>query len=112
MKLRPLSNRLAIKPDEKDEMFKDSIHIPDTVKYVPQIGRVIATGPGFMTDIPLVSPKDPTKIMFHRQPMHVKVGDRVFFGKNIGVELQIERDKFMVLRESDVLAILADDEDE
>lgn len=109
IKLRPTSNRLAVRPDSQDEMFNDTIHIPATAKYIPQTGRVIAVGPGFMTDIPLLHSDG--LVRFHRQNMHVEEGDRIFFAKNVGVELEIGRDKFIVMRESDVLAIIAEEED-
>lgn len=115
IKLQPLSNRVVIKPDDQEEMSKGGIHIPSTTKYTPQMGTIIAVGPGFMAEVPYFIPgasKDVTKPQFARMPMNVSIGDRVFFAKNSGVHIQIDRDEFLVVRLTDLLAFVEEVEDE
>lgn len=107
IKLRPLSNRVVIVPDAPDEMSKGGIHIPDTIKHIPQMGTVTAVGPGFLPPEPmLLRSFEPSDDVYHRMPMAVKEGDRVFFAKNAGTRIDIERDTYILLREPDVLAVV------
>ena len=93
IKLQPLSDRLVVKPIQKEEMTKGGIFIPDTVKEKPQEGEVVAVGPGRMTD-------DGKRIA-----MDVKVGDRIIYSKYGGSEIKIDDIEMIILRESDILAI-------
>jgi len=91
-KLKPLADRLVIKPIEREEVTKGGIYLPDTVKEKPQEGEVIAVGPGRLSE-------DGKRI-----PMDIKVGDRVIYTKYGGTEIKIEDEELIILRESDVLA--------
>ena len=91
-KLKPLADRLVIKPIEREEKTKGGIYLPDTVKEKPQEGEVIAVGPGRLSE-------DGKRI-----PMDIKVGDRVIYTKYGGTEIKIEDEELIILRESDVLA--------
>ena len=92
-KLKPLGDRVVVKPVEKEEMTKGGIVLPDTVTERPQEGKVLAVGPGKMTD-------DGKRI-----PMEIKVGDTVIYAKYGGTEIKEDGDDLMILRESDILAI-------
>ncbi len=92
--VRPLHDRVLIKRVEEEEQVRGGIIIPDTAKEKPQRGEVIATGPGRLTDTG------------DRLVMEVNAGDQVLYGKYSGTEVSIESDKFIILRESDVLAVL------
>lgn len=124
-KLKPLSNRVVVKPDDQQTMTRGGIHVPPMSKYIPQFGTVIAVGPGYMAEVPyFVRLADPdlrgipwteeeiTKPEFARMPMNVEVGDRVFFAKNSGVHIQIEREEFIVVRLTDLLAFVEGEGDE
>jgi chaperonin GroES len=93
VKLAPLADRVVIKALEETETMRGGLYIPDTAKEKPQQGEVIAVGPGRFE-------KD------KRVPMDVKVGDKVLYGKYSGTEVTIEGDQYLILRESDVLAIV------
>lgn len=93
LKLRPLDDRLVVKPVEAEETTAGGIVIPDTAKEKPQVGTVEAVGPGAL----LGNGK--------RAEPAVKVGDRVWYGKYAGSEVKVEGDEFKILRESDVLAV-------
>ncbi len=92
IKLQPLADRLVVKPVEREEMTKSGIVLPDTVKEKPQEGKVLAVGPGRLSD-------DGKRIA-----MDVKVGDRVIYAKYGGTEIKIEDEELVILRESDILA--------
>jgi chaperonin GroES len=94
MQVKPLADRVLIKPLEADEMKKGGIIIPDTAKEKPQEGEVIEVGPGRVTD-------DGKKI-----PLEVKKGDKVLYGKYSGTEVTINDKEYMIMRESDILAVL------
>jgi chaperonin GroES len=94
MQVKPLADRVLIKPLEADEMKKGGIIIPDTAKEKPQEGEVIEVGPGRVTD-------EGKKI-----PLEVKKGDKVLYGKYSGTEVTIEDIEYMIMRESDILAVL------
>lgn len=95
MKVKPLADRVLIKPSEAEESKKGGIIIPDTAKEKPQQGEVMEVGPGRVTD-------DGKKIA-----MEVKKGDRVLYGKYSGTEVTIDDVEYLVVRESDILAIVA-----
>ncbi len=94
MKVKPLADRVLIKPLETHEEKKGGIIIPDTAKEKPQQGEVIEIGPGRVTD-------DGKKIA-----MEVKKGDKVLYGKYSGTEVTVEGVEYLILRESDILAIV------
>ena len=96
MQVKPLADRVLIKPLELEEMKKGGIIIPDTAKEKPQEGEVIEVGPGRVTD-------DGKKI-----PLEVKKGDKVLYGKYSGTEVTIDDVEYMIMRESDILAILGE----
>ena len=89
LKVTPLHDRVIVKAAAAEEKTAGGIIIPDTAKEKPQRGIVIAAGPG---------KKD--------EPVTVKVGDTVLYGKYAGTEIQIEGDDFLIMRESDILAIV------
>jgi chaperonin GroES len=91
-KLQPLGDRVVVKPIPKEEVTKGGIVLPDTAKEKPQEGKVIAVGPGKMTD-------DGKRIA-----MDVKVGDVVIYAKYGGTEIKEDDDELIILRESDILA--------
>jgi chaperonin GroES len=93
VKLSPLADRVVIKALEETETMRGGLYIPDTAKEKPQQGEVIAVGPGRFE-------KD------KRVPMDVKVGDKVLYGKYSGTEVTIDNEQYLILRESDVLAIV------
>ncbi len=94
MKLRPLDDRIVIKQSEAKEKTDGGIFLPDTAKEKPQIGKVIATGPGKLLD------------NGKRSQMSVKKNDEVIYGKYIANEVEIEGEKYVILRESDLLGIV------
>ena len=94
MALRPLHDRLLVKRLEEKEQMQKGIIIPDTAKEKPQQAQVLAVGPGRVTDDGKL------------QPIEVKVGDTVVFGKYAGTEVKVERDDLLIIREDDVLGVL------
>jgi chaperonin GroES len=94
VKLAPLADRVVIKALEETETMRGGLYIPDTAKEKPQQGEVIAVGPGRFE-------KD------KRVPMDVKVGDKVLYGKYSGTEITLDNEQYLILRESDVLAVVA-----
>ncbi|HEY6554475.1 MAG TPA: co-chaperone GroES [Vicinamibacteria bacterium] len=95
MKVRPLHDRLVVRRIEEKETAKGGIIIPDTAKEKPQEGSVIAVGNGKVLD-------NGTKVA-----MDVKVGDKILFGKYSGTEIKIDGEDVLILREDEVLAVLA-----
>ncbi|HEY2375999.1 MAG TPA: co-chaperone GroES [Gemmatimonadaceae bacterium] len=93
MKVAPLADRVVIKALEDAEQMRGGLYIPDTAKEKPQQGKIIAVGPGRFE-------KD------KRVPMDVKVGDKVLYGKYSGTEVTLDGEQLLILRESDVLAVL------
>ena len=93
VKVNPLADRVVVKALEETEQMRGGLYIPDTAKEKPQQGEVIAVGPGRVE-------KD------KRVPQGVKVGDKVLYGKYSGTEVTIDGEQFLILRESDVLAVL------
>jgi chaperonin GroES len=94
LKLRPLADRLVVEPTEQEEMTASGIYVPETAKEKPQEGKVIVVGPGRKDE-------DGKRI-----PMDVAVGDRVLYAKYGGTEVKLEDKKYLILKESDILAIL------
>jgi chaperonin GroES len=92
--IKPLSDRVVVKSTDEAEQMRGGLYIPDTAKEKPQQGEVIAAGPGKYEDGKLV-------------PMSVKVGDKVLYGKYSGTEITLDGDQYLILRESDVLAIVS-----
>lgn len=94
MKLKPLGNRVVIEPMEEEEITSGGIVLPETAKEKPQKGTVKAVGPGERDD------------NGKRIEMDVKEGDTVLFAKYAGTEIKVEGKKLLILRESDLLAII------
>ena len=93
MKVSPLADRVVVKALEETEQMRGGLYIPDTAKETPQQGEVVAVGPGrFEKDA--------------RVPMEVKVGNKVLYGKYSGTEVTVDGEQYLILRESDVLAIV------
>lgn len=92
VKLQPLADRLVVKPDEKEEVTKGGIVLPDTAREKPQEGKVIAVGPGRLSE-------DGKRLV-----MDVKVGDIVVYAKYGGTDIKIDDEELIILRESDILA--------
>ncbi len=93
MKIKPLADRVVVKALEEMEVKKGSIIIPDTAKERPMQGEVIEAGPGKTEDGKLIA-------------MEVKKGDRVLYGKYSGTEVTIDDTEYLIMRESDILAII------
>lgn len=95
MKIRPLHDRVVVKRLEEKETVRGGIVIPDTAKEKPQEGEVIAVGDG--------------KVLNNgtRVPMDVKVGDRILFGKYAGSEVKLDGEELLIMREEDILGVLA-----
>lgn len=87
--LKPLADRVLIEPKEAETKTAAGLYIPDTAKEKPQQGTVVAAGPG---------KKD--------EPMEVKVGDQVIYGKYAGIEVTFEDKKYLIVKQSDILAIV------
>ena len=92
VKLQPMGDRLVVKPMQSEEKTKSGIYLPDTAKEKPQEGKVIAVGPGRMTD------------EGKRIAPDVEVGDIVLYTKYGGSEIKIDGEEFIIMRESDILA--------
>jgi chaperonin GroES len=95
MKVAPLADRVVVKPLEEGETMRGGLYIPDTAKEKPQQGEIVAVGPG------RVDEKSGNRV-----PMEVKVGDKVLYAKYAGSEVTIDGEQRLILRESDVLAVL------
>lgn len=93
MAVKPLSDRVLVKQEEAAEVNKSGIIIPDTAKEKPQKGEVIEAGPGRTEDGKMVS-------------MEVKKGDKILYGKYSGTEVTVDDEEFVIMRESDILAII------
>ncbi len=94
MNLKPLGDRVVVKPLQREEVTKTGIVLPDTAKEKPQEGEVVAVGPGRRLDSGEIV------------PLEVKVGDKVMFAKYAGTEIKLENEDHLILRESDLLAIV------
>lgn len=91
--VKPLADRVVVKALEESEQMRGGLYIPDTAKEKPQQGEVVAVGPGKVED-------------GKRIDMELSVGDRVLYGKYSGTEVTVENEQYLILRESDVLAVL------
>lgn len=94
MKLRPLDDRVVIKPSEAQGKTAGGIFLPDTAKEKPQIGKIVWVGPGKVQDDG------------KRAAMSVKKNDEVIYGKYMGNEIEIEGEKYVIVRESDLLGVV------
>jgi chaperonin GroES len=93
IKVNPLADRVVVKALEEAEQMRGGLYIPDTAKEKPQQGEIIAVGPGRFEE-------------GKRVPMDLKVGDKVLYGKYSGTEVTIDGEQYLILRESDVLAVI------
>ncbi|NLZ44062.1 MAG: co-chaperone GroES [Clostridia bacterium] len=94
MNIKPLGERIVLKVMESEEKTKSGIVLPDTAKEKPQMGKVLAVGTGRLLD------------NGERVPLEVKEGDTVLFAKYAGTEVKLDGEEYMVIKESDVLAII------
>ena len=92
-KVSPVADRVVVKALEETEQMRGGLYIPDTAKEKPQQGEIVAVGPGRFDE-------------GKRVPMDVKVGDKVLYGKYSGTEVTIDGEQLLILRESDVLAVI------
>jgi len=95
MAIKPLADRVVVKPAEPEEKTSGGIILPDTAKEKPQEGTIVAVGPGKVSD-------NGTKV-----PMEVKAGDKILYGKYSGTEVTIDGEEHLIMRESDILAIIS-----
>ncbi|MFN8621022.1 MAG: co-chaperone GroES [Chloroflexota bacterium] len=93
-KLRPLGDRVVIQPTPREEMTKSGIVLPDTAKEKPQEGTIVAAGPGRLND------------EGEREPMDVKVGDKVLYAKYAGTEFKVDGDEYLIVSQKDILAVV------
>jgi chaperonin GroES len=94
MNLKPLQDRLIVRPAAPEEVTKGGIILPDTAKEKPQQGEVLAVGPGKVDDTGKLT------------PMGVKVGDTILYGKYSGTEISVDSEDVLIMRETDVFAIV------
>jgi chaperonin GroES len=92
--VKPLADRVVVKPLEESEQMRGGLYIPDTAKEKPSQGEVVAVGPGKVSDEGA------------RLEMDVKVGDRVLYGKYSGTDVTLDGVEYLILRESDSLAVI------
>ena len=94
MKLRPLADRVIVKQSEAEEKTKSGIVLPDTAKEKPTKGKVVSVGPGKLDD--------------NGRPMEIglRAGDNIYYGKYAGTDVEVNGEKFVILRETDVLGVL------
>jgi chaperonin GroES len=95
MQFRPLHDRVVVRRLESEEKTKGGIIIPDTAKEKPQEGEIVAVGPGARDESGKV------------QPLDVKAGDRILFGKWSGTEVKIDGEELLIMKESDVMGIIS-----
>jgi chaperonin GroES len=94
MKIRPLQDRVIVQRVEEEEKTKGGIIIPDSAKEKPQEGKVISTGPGARDDSGKI------------QPLDVKAGDKILFGKYSGTEVKLSGEEYLIMREEDILGVI------
>ncbi|MFZ5815209.1 MAG: co-chaperone GroES [Bacillota bacterium] len=92
--IKPLADRVLVRPVEREERTKGGILLPDTAKEKPQLGKVLAVGPGRLLD------------NGQRQPLDVKEGDTVLFSKYAGTELKVDGEELLLISDRDILAIV------
>jgi len=95
MKIKPLGDRIVVQPLEAKEQTRGGIVLPDTAKERPQEGKVIAVGEG--------KKNEDGKIV----PLSLKVGDKILYGKYTGTEVTVDQEEYLIIKEEDVLAIIA-----
>ena len=95
VRIQPLADRVVIKVLEESQQMRAGLHIPDTAKEKPSRGEVVAVGPGRVSD-------DGARL-----PMDVKAGDSVLYGKYSGTDVTLDGEEFLVVRESDILAVIS-----
>ena len=93
-KIQPLADRVVVKPLEETEQMRGGLYIPDTAKEKPMQGTIVAVGPGKLSD------------ENERITPDVKVGDKVLYGKYSGTEVNVDGEEYLILRESDILAVI------
>ena len=96
MAVKPLGDRILVKPVEEEDEKIGGIIIPDTAKEKPQEGEIVAVGPGKMLE------------SGERQAMSVKVGDKILYGKYSSTEIKYGGEEYLIMREDDILAVLED----
>lgn len=94
LKVKPLADRVVVKPLEEAEQMRGGLYIPDTAKEKPQQGEIVAVGQGKVSE-------DGKRI-----DMELKVGDKVLYGKYSGTEVTLDDNQYLILREADVLAVI------
>ena len=94
MQIKPLADRVVVKPIEQQEIKKGGIIIPDTAKEKPMEGEIVEVGPGRMEEGKRVAPE-------------VKKGDRILYGKYSGTEVTVDGIEYLIMRESDIFAVIA-----
>jgi chaperonin GroES len=94
MKIKPLSDRVVIEALEAEDKTSGGIYLPETAKEKPQMGKIVAAGPGKVTDAGQTI------------KLEVKVGDKVLYGKYSGTDVTIDGKDYLIVRESDILAII------
>lgn len=94
MNIKPLGERVVLKVLESEEKTKSGIVLPDTAKEKPQMGKVLAVGSGRILD------------NGQKEPLEVKVGEKVLFAKYAGTEVKLDGEEYMVLKENDILAVI------
>jgi chaperonin GroES len=94
MKVQPLADRVVVEPLEESEEMRGGLYIPDTAKEKPQQGTVVAVGPGRLSD------------EGERMPVELETGQRILYGKYSGTEVTIDGQDVLIIKESDVLAVL------
>ena len=94
MKIKPLSDRVVVKAEAAEEKTASGIILPDTAKEKPQVGKIVAVGPGKVSD------------SGNTIKMTIKVGDKVLYGKYSGTEVTFENEDYLIMKENDIFAIL------
>ncbi len=94
LKVQPLSDRVVIRPLEEAEQMRGGLYIPDTAKEKPQQGEIVAVGPGRFEK-------------GERIPMELEIGQKVLYGKYTGTEVTLDDTEYLIVKESDVLAVVA-----
>ena len=95
VQVKPLADRVVVKPLDEAEQMRGGLYIPDTAKEKPSQGEVVAIGPGKLSD-------DGTRL-----ELDVSVGDKVLYGKYSGTDVTLDGEEYLILRESDILAIVS-----
>ena len=94
MKIKPLSDRVVVKAEAAEEKTASGIILPDTAKEKPQVGKIVAVGPGKVSD------------SGNTIKMTIKVGDKVLYGKYSGTEVTFENEDYLIMKENDIFAII------